>query len=99
MRTHTKGPWHVGERRGEHIAIKHSDHAPGAISWTLALAVARPTWAAQAEANARLIAAAPDLLEALRLIAEQDPAENALDPQWAARIARAAIAKATGGQS
>ena len=66
MSKYTKGPWHVGERRGEHIAIKHSDNTPGAISWTLALAVARPTWAAEAEANARLIAAAPELLEALQ---------------------------------
>lgn len=28
---------------------------------------------------------------ALQEIADQDPAENALDPQWAARIAREAV--------
>ena len=48
------------------------------------------------EANARLIAAAPDLLEALELIASTDPVDAALDPQRAMRVAKAAIAKALG---
>lgn len=52
----------------------------------------------EAVANARLIAAAPDLLEALKEIADTDPVDAALDPQRAVRIARAAIAKATGEQ-
>jgi hypothetical protein len=47
-------------------------------------------------ANARLIAAAPELLEALELIAETDPVDAALDPQRAVRVANAAIAKARG---
>ena len=47
-------------------------------------------------ANARLIAAAPDLLEALELIASTDPVDAALDPQRAMRVAKAAIAKALG---
>ena len=37
-----------------------------------------------------------DLLTELRLIAETDPVDAALDPQRAVRVARAAIAKATG---
>ena len=54
-------------------------------------------------ANARLIAAAPDLLEALQNIAEywnQDQNEEAMaDACWhAIHTARAAIAKATGEQ-
>jgi len=44
--------------------------------------------------DARLIAAAPELLEALQLIADTDPIDAALDPQRAVRVARAAIAKA-----
>jgi hypothetical protein len=49
-------------------------------------------------ANARLIAAAPEMLEALRLIAETEWVDVALDPQRAVRLARAAIARATGTQ-
>jgi hypothetical protein len=60
-----------------------------------------------AEANAQLIAAAPDLLEALRnLSATVDAAilsgdwkvDGACDPDMDIKAARAAIAKATGGQ-
>jgi hypothetical protein len=36
------------------------------------------------------------LLEALGQIAEMDRIDAALDPQWAVRVARAAIAKAEG---
>ena len=58
----------------------------------------------QQEANARLIAAAPDLLESLQNIAEywnQDQNEAAMaDACWhAIHTARAAIAKATREQS
>ena len=45
--------------------------------------------------NARLIAAAPELLEALKLIANAE--NSALDLAYCKGIARAAIAKATGG--
>lgn len=48
-------------------------------------------------ANARLIAAAPLLYEALKDIAGTDPVDAALDPQRAVRIARAAI-KAVEGE-
>jgi hypothetical protein len=53
------------------------------------------------EANARLIAAAPDMLAALERIA--DPSNYGSDGGWDAasypdEIARAAIAKARGGQ-
>ena len=49
------------------------------------------------EKDARLIAAAPDLLEALRLISGSVPSESALD--YCKGVARAAITKATGGQT
>lgn len=54
--------------------------------------------AIETRANARLIAAAPELLEALELIANTDPVDAALDPQRAVRVASVAITKATGGQ-
>ena len=44
-------------------------------------------------ADARLIAAAPDLLHALRVI-DSNAAES---PEWIRRVTRDAIAKATGG--
>jgi hypothetical protein len=44
-------------------------------------------------ADARLIAAAPDLLHALRVI-DSNAAES---PEWIRRVTRAAIAKAIGG--
>ena len=47
------------------------------------------------ESNARLIAAAPELLEALKLIANAE--NSALDLAYCKGIARAAITKATGG--
>ena len=47
-------------------------------------------------ANARLIAAAPDLLEALELIAKGYDEGQSLSGTNCADIARAAIAKATG---
>ena len=48
------------------------------------------------DANARLISAAPELLEALQLLLEQD--DNGEDEIWVRNKARAAIAKATGGK-
>jgi hypothetical protein len=53
----------------------------------------------QVEANARLIAAAPKLLEALQLILEHvDPEDNyiAPDTNWMRDLCREAIAEATG---
>lgn len=61
----TSGPWRVGERRGDLIDIRHNNKGIGAISLNLAHVVARQSWLKEAEANANLIAAAPELLEAL----------------------------------
>ena len=48
-------------------------------------------------ANARLIAAAPDLLEALKeVVSEYDNPDNGRTLRWAIDEARAAIARATG---
>lgn len=95
---HTPGPWTIGEinRRKQRVDIDAlgGDPAKGCVRWT---ALARAYGAddkpeegsAVMLANARLIAAAPDLLAALQemLYACTDKAEA---------MTRAAIAKATG---
>lgn len=62
----TRGPWRVSEMRGDLIDIRHNDEGVGAISLNLAHVVARKSWLSEAEANAKLIAAAPELLDALQ---------------------------------
>ncbi|MBV7502068.1 hypothetical protein [Achromobacter sp. ACM05] len=85
MTTHTPGPWHLSAAKD---CIWHQDH--GRVC----------TWPNHAqvwnwEANARLIAAAPDLLDALAaLIGCIDHGSD--DPASKLDAARAAIAKATG---
>ena len=66
----TPGPWRVSEKRGDLIDIRHENNEPGAMSLNLAQVVARQSWLKEAEANARLIAAAPELLEALQMALE-----------------------------
>ena len=85
--THTSGPWHLGRRAGN-PAIYSQDGAEIAD----VLHVTNGDW----RGNARLIAAAPDLLAALKeLLADKYLA----DPINADRMAktRAAIAKAERG--
>lgn len=88
----TPGPWRVSEKRGDLIDIRHENNEPGAMSLNLAQVVARQSWLKEAEANARLIAAAPELLEALQLIMNGD----FYMPKESADVAKLAIAKATG---
>lgn len=85
---HTPGPWFadssfVGARSIDRFIIKCSSKD-------------LPDGVAEAEANARLIAAAPDLADALRWALDQ--IEDDLDPdhQAALAAARAALAAATG---
>jgi hypothetical protein len=103
---HTPGPWTVVEssdkRQQGYIRCAHK-FAPEAEE---CIAVARVTQRcfdrATTDANARLIAAAPDLLEALRRLADsisydRDPA---VEPYFREplKAARAAIAKAEGSK-
>lgn len=62
----TPGPWRVSEKRGDLIDIRHENNEPGAMSLNLAQVVARQSWLKEAEANTKLIAVAPELLEALQ---------------------------------
>jgi hypothetical protein len=83
MNKHTKGPWSVGGPTGclNQIGI---DPAIGCAYGA----------GEEVKANARLIAAAPDLLEALQALM---PGAEAMG--WDVSKARAAITKATGEQS
>ena len=96
MSAHTQGPWAVrdiptGQR---YIGPSQDGGAP-----SVALVLARVNVPDERlAADARLIAAAPELLEAL-LVADRTFAENGLLACHAARQEiRAAIAKATGEQ-
>lgn len=82
---HTPGPWHA-------MPFKGGETIYAADSHRVAECLASGKHGEAAEANARLIAAAPELLAALQNILAANP-----DLAEVADEARAAIAKATGG--
>lgn len=92
MNTYTPAPWYA-------LADGVADAAIGyrAIIDSDGYTVCNPS--PMGEANARLIAAAPTLLEALRVIAESEEYHGdtvICDFETLQNVARAAIAKATG---
>lgn len=84
---HSPGPWTCFKRSGGFSIESPGLHAVASINWIMAKRDC-------AEANARLIAAAPDLLEALRAAA--DYMGEMGHPVELLEQARAAIAKAEG---
>ena len=85
MSKHTPGPWFM---TGELPGYRHRiNSTPQNLGWDLAHVCNGP----EADANARLIAAAPELLEVLQEIVRKDLLAGAIKHD-----ARAAIAKATG---
>lgn len=92
----TPGPWLVrcsAKGYPYQIEAPNGNRGPGGITCvTRWAAISFPT-STEGQANARLIAAAPNLLEALEAAFEMHVSQH---PKWEA-IARAAIAKATGG--
>ena len=98
MSDFTQGPFSVAETRHKYdIVIRGPKNEP------IALVLIAGFSKKEGAANANLLAAAPDLLEALQNIVEywnQDQNEAAMaDACWhAIHTARAAIAKATGEQ-
>jgi hypothetical protein len=94
---HTQGPWQVGyavDDYGDTEIIIEKITSSG----SLLVAVAVGGLLGQ-EANARLMAAAPDLLKALQKFALKHRHTYGLDGAWDEEItmAEAAITKATGG--
>jgi len=98
MSKHTPGPWTY------YLASKHypngSDNDYGRIVWAIGHGEVAQTPGrlldTEDEANARLIAAAPDLLEALEQVVNLLDYDD--DSLGARMVARAAILKATGEQ-
>lgn len=94
MSKHTPGPWRVStdsrtdEEGLTYVSGLNIESDAGEIVGCEGI----EAWKDNAEANARLIASAPDLLEALQwfVLPINNKAHNA---------ARAAIAKATGGEA
>ena len=101
---HTPGPWQIGEanERKQHVDIDSPVYDPdlGHQSWKGFARVygcyeSPDRGFAKALANARLIAAAPDLYEALELVKAWDIENLALDiPQEIRAKMQAALSKA-----
>ena len=98
MTDHTPGPWYD-------VAF-YGNHSIGSVDVRVAEVVRDGVDDVEGEANARLIAAAPDLLDALRNALDTiEIGQRIRDPKWDGSaaphstigMARAAIAKATGG--
>jgi hypothetical protein len=85
MSKHTPGPW-TAEDEGASVHIAGHDGI-----WVAEV------YGIDDNANARLIAAAPDLLQALTEVVETyDSGDNGRTLRWAVDTCRDAIAKATG---
>ena len=95
MSKHTPGPWEIQRDSGLHIYITQPSDTPNRVPGYYAEIRRFTTDSEQVEANARLIAAAPDLLEAceqlLKLVDLLSPVEGDTH-----RKAQRAIAKARG---
>jgi hypothetical protein len=95
---HTPGPWHAECRDGDmRIIAVEDDQRIARINEDMIDANDMPSYSSEAHANARLIAAAPEMLNALELalvtirrLAKTDSANGTMD------VVRAAITKATG---
>lgn len=88
----TPGPWYIRERTGGFTIW--SDH--GAVTSTTITPLSSRR--AEGEANARLVAAAPDLYEALEMVRDANESDPHIPPSALAKI-HAALAKARGEAS
>ena len=88
MSKHTPGPWQWTQHFDPTISIYKDGFGQ--------IARLYDSSAGTGKANARLIAAAPDLLDALQRLLNAENDEY-LTPIGVRNLARAAIAKATGG--
>lgn len=93
MSAHTPGPWHVHEGASDGCLVATTAYGDKVISGEFSVS-------GESEANARLIAAAPSLLEALVIaegfIREICSIHKLPEPTATGARLRAAIARATG---
>ncbi len=87
MSKHTSGPWTAHSTKSFYV------FGPASLSDKAGLDYGPFVCSASTQANARLIAAAPELLEALSDAVSTQPADSPI--KWVIR-ARAALAKAAG---
>ena len=98
MSKHTPGPWIIGERVktariDNALMIRAADHCNYEYGATAIIGTS--------EADANLIAAAPELLASLQIMVDRFIDTEGSFGAWeneAIEVARAAIAKATGGE-
>jgi hypothetical protein len=103
---HTPGPWELSEAQykegfGTYRRVEQVEQFGDVVASVCIRHAVNHTLDACGDANARLIAAAPDLLEALEVILRDHMAVHGvgdLEMQPALFQARAAITKATGEQ-
>lgn len=101
---HTSGPWLRDTQSGINCDVRAASGRKVALCWGLsACNTLRPAYRAECDANAHLIAAAPELLEALIMVrdADDDCRRDGLPtiPRAARAKIDAAINKATGESS
>jgi hypothetical protein len=96
--THTPGPWTARQNPEPESFLRHSFFIDGGEPQRAPVAEVRHYYDGEGRANARLIAAAPELLEALENIDANLTGKDCLAQRVedSIRRARAAIAKARG---
>jgi hypothetical protein len=104
MSKHTKGPWHVGTGNGEGSVFADTGRTrleQGGTTLYSICSVTRGWNDGEDAANARLIAAAPDMLAMLHevLALLNNPDADGTDANRVEREILAVIAKATGEQA
>jgi hypothetical protein len=100
MSKHTPGPWVAApyEGYGPRTTVRQGCERTG-MRIASTFETTSPRNIERNEANARLIAAAPELLQALMAICDEGDARQGYASIEAYDIARTAIAKATGEQA
>lgn len=88
--THTPGPWRIGDAGNTIFGAPNGTPSPDTIAYQIGEAKGAK------RANARLIAAAPELLAACRAVVKESELFSGNEPSWV-KSCRSAIRRATEG--